>query len=332
MNKLARFLAAPALAAVMGVRAESPAASPLAAEPPAQVTADQAPPEKWPTMAEAGDPLAQALLARAYLLGTDGKAANPKEADAWARRSAGQKHPLGLFLRGWCCRYDRTRLMGAREEAAKSFFGEALAADFEEHAEQGGRQWLAVLGAAHCYGFGMPENQGDAVKCWRKAADLGDANAMFRLGLAYAMGNGVPVDEKSALQWYCRAAALGETGAMVYIGKCYCGGIGVAKDAAAAVEWYRKAADQGSSDAMYFLGCCYVDGSGVPKGEPDGVKWLLKAADAGFTPAMRTLGDCCKDGRGVPIDKEEAAKWYRQAAALGDGLSEDRLKELKGAK
>jgi hypothetical protein len=49
----------------MGVCAESPAASPLA-----KVTTDQTPPEKWPAMAEAGDP-----LARADLLGTDGKAA-----------------------------------------------------------------------------------------------------------------------------------------------------------------------------------------------------------------------------------------------------------------
>ena len=37
-----------------------------AGEPPTKVAADQASPDQWPAMAEAGDPLAQALLARAY--------------------------------------------------------------------------------------------------------------------------------------------------------------------------------------------------------------------------------------------------------------------------
>jgi hypothetical protein len=329
MKKLPHLLAGMALAAIMDVNAECPVApAPVATSPPTKVTADQALSTEWTAMAEAGDPLAQALLARAYLVGTDGMVANPQTAGAWARRSAGQRHPLGLFLWGWCMRHDHSE----REAAAKPFFSQALAAGFKSGAGSGGRQWLATLGDAYAYGFGVPDDSEEAVKWYRKAADMGDAYAMYRLGIAYDCGNGFPEDREAALQWFRKSAALGETAAMVSIAQCYSGGIAVAKDATVAVEWYRKAADRRCLLAMYFLGCCYLNGSGVPKDEPGGVKWLLEAAAAGFTPAMRTLGDCCKNGRGVPVDKGQAAKWYRKAAALGDGLSEDHLKELDAAK
>lgn len=304
-----------------------------AAELPAKVTADPARPEQWLAMAEIGDPLAQALLARAYLYGTDGKAENRKVATVWAARSATEQHPLGLFLLG-CCRYfDPMQPEAKNEEAAKPLFERALAAGFEKEAEQGGRQWLALLGNAHGYGFGMPENTKEAVKWWRKAADLGDPNAMFRLGHAYSYGYGVSKDEDAGLQWYRKAAALGEAEAMAFIGGCYENGHGVPMDDVAAVEWYRKSADRGSCDGMYDLGNCYIYGKGVPKNEPEGVKWLLKAADVDSTDAMRRLGDCYKDGIGVSMtDVEEAAKWYRKAAASGDESAKQALKKLEGAK
>ncbi len=281
MKTLPRLLAAVSIAAAMGVRAENPA----------KVTADQAPPAQWPAMAEAGDPLAQALLARAYFYGTDGMDVNPKTADAWARRSAGQNHPLGLFLRGWCCYFDLLRPEAEREQEAKPFFEQALAAGFEKQAGQGGRQWLAMLGLAHGRGCGMSENREEAVKCWRKAADLGDPNAMASLGVACHLGIGVPKDEGAAFQWYRKAAALGEANAMAFIGNCYRFGIEVEKNEAAAVEWNRKAADRGSYAGMFGLGDCYLQGIGVPKDEAEGVKWLRKAADVGDCVAMAKLGD-----------------------------------------
>ena len=101
VHLLLAFVVAPGLAALV-LRAP-------ASEAAVKVTADQAPVEQWPAMADAGDPLAQALLARAFIYGTDGKAENPKDAAEWARRSAGQNHPLGMFLQGYRKYYDFTR-------------------------------------------------------------------------------------------------------------------------------------------------------------------------------------------------------------------------------
>ena len=316
-----RLLFALALAAATSVRAEDPA----------KVTADQSPPAQWPAMANAGDPLAQALLARAYLLGTDGMLRNRETAALWADRSAGQKHPLGLFLRGYASFLDRTRPEAERKAAAKPFFEQAIAAGFAKQAERGGRQWLALLGDAHENGYGMPKNIGEALKCWRKAADLGDPNAMTSLGHAYDEPTGVPRDEKKAVRWFRKAAGLGDSNAMALIGLCYANGIGVAKDAAVAVDWYRKAADRGSGIAMFHLGWCYLDGEGAPKDGSEGVKWLRKAADASETPAMVALGHCYENGLGVSADKAAAVKWYRKAAVLGNPIAKKALEKLGAA-
>ena len=43
----------------------------------------------------------------------------------------------------------------------------------------------------------------------QKKAEAGDASAQFNLGLRYAQGRGVPYDEKEALKWYRKAAEQG---------------------------------------------------------------------------------------------------------------------------
>jgi hypothetical protein len=46
-----------------------------------------------------------------------------------------------------------------------------------------------------------------AVVCYRKAAELGDAGAQGTLGLLYSVGMGVERDDVEAYYWLCLAAA-----------------------------------------------------------------------------------------------------------------------------
>ena len=55
-------------------------------------------------------------------------------------------------------------------------------------------------------GRGVPQEDAEAVKWYRLAADHGDADAKHSLGVMYDDGRGVPQDEAEALQWYRRAA------------------------------------------------------------------------------------------------------------------------------
>jgi hypothetical protein len=61
-------------------------------------------------------------------------------------------------------------------------------------------------------GNGVPEDDAEAVKWYRKAAEQGYADAQFNLGLTYADGEGVPEDDVTAYAWFSVAAASGDDG------------------------------------------------------------------------------------------------------------------------
>ena len=58
-------------------------------------------------------------------------------------------------------------------------------------------------------GEGVPEDDAEAVKWFRMAAQQGQAGAQFNLGVMYAYGRGVPEDYVRAYAWYNLAAEQG---------------------------------------------------------------------------------------------------------------------------
>ena len=58
-------------------------------------------------------------------------------------------------------------------------------------------------------GQGVPQDDKQAVKWWRLAADQGHADAQTNLGVMYAQGRGVPQDDVQAHMWSNLAAANG---------------------------------------------------------------------------------------------------------------------------
>jgi len=60
-------------------------------------------------------------------------------------------------------------------------------------------------------GDGVPENDAEAVKWFRKAADQGYADAQHNLGSMYANGEGVPENSIRAYVWLSTAKTQGIT-------------------------------------------------------------------------------------------------------------------------
>jgi TPR repeat protein len=58
-------------------------------------------------------------------------------------------------------------------------------------------------------GEGVPQNDAEAVKWFRLAAEQDYADAQFFLGGMYGLGRGVPVDNVEAYMWVSLAAARG---------------------------------------------------------------------------------------------------------------------------
>ena len=149
-----------------------------------------------------------------------------------------------------------------------------------------------------------PANAGKSFQETKIKAEKGIAPAQANLGFLYANGYGVPKDEAEAVKWYRKAADQGYAKAKYNLGVMYANGRGVPKDEAEALKWYRKAADQGYAPAQFNLGVSYANGQGVPKDEAEACKWYLLAGAKGdemakkaippfereITPAQRTEG------------------------------------------
>src|SRR5437867_1804409 len=71
--------------------------------------------------------------------------------------------------------------------------------------------------------------------------------------LCYANGEGVPKDEAEAAKWYRRAAEQGFAAAQYELGACFANGLGVIRDHVAAYELMNLASAQGHELAKQYL-------------------------------------------------------------------------------
>ncbi|HCA26851.1 MAG TPA: hypothetical protein DEP05_04290 [Betaproteobacteria bacterium] len=124
-----------------------------------------------------------------------------------------------------------------------------------------------------------------------KAAQTGDATAQTTVGLMYRHGKGTPQNDGEAVKWYKKAALQGNAEAEAYLGFMYMTGRGVRRNDHMALKWDTKSADQGDSDAQYNLALMYLDGRGVPSDKIQAYVWfkLASANDAGARARLRTL-------------------------------------------
>ena len=93
-------------------------------------------------------------------------------------------------------------------------FQSAAASEFDEMkalADKGLAWAQFSLGVMYDTGEGVPENDAEAVKWYRKAADQGYAGAQLNLGFSYANGEGVPENNIRAYVWWSMAKTQGNT-------------------------------------------------------------------------------------------------------------------------
>ena len=69
-------------------------------------------------------------------------------------------------------------------------------------------------------------------------------------GLKYAVGVGVAEDDVEAVRWYRLAAEQGHAGAQLGLGTMYSNGDGVPEDAVLAYMWWHLSAAQGNGSAQ----------------------------------------------------------------------------------
>ena len=87
--------------------------------------------------------------------------------------------------------------------------------------------------------------------------DIRDPEAQFQEGWRYDNGEGVPQDDREAVKWYRLAAEQGLARAQLKLGSMYQKGEGAPQDHKEATKWYRLAADKGNVAAQRNIGILY---------------------------------------------------------------------------
>src|SRR5271157_4481587 len=133
----------------------------------------------------------------------------------------------------------------------------------------------------------------------------------------YRLGSGVERDEAKAAQLYRKAADMGNAEAQTRFAEALFDGRGVARDPAGSRAWLEKAARQGYARAECDLGVTLKDGLDIAQDLANGLRYLQAAARLGDAYAEDYLGRYAEGGLIGDPSPSEAYMHYLKASAMG---------------
>lgn len=133
--------------------------------------------------ANAGDPKAQFILARAFQAG-EGLPKNQSKAIFWYQKSADGGYAPSQNNLGVCYKIGK----GVSVDYSKA------AEYFKKAADQGDSVAQLHLGTLYNIGCGVPQDYLNAIFWYKKSSDQGDADAQYGLGVIYFYGHGLKRD------------------------------------------------------------------------------------------------------------------------------------------
>ena len=129
---------------------------------------------------------------------------------------------------------------------------------------------------------GCSANPLEALKCFKKASELGHVESFFLTATIYHFGKGVPVDKNEAIKYYKRGALKGDAQAMTNLGGMHFYGDGVKKDSREAAKLWSAAAETAYEEAQLNLAnLLNVGAEGILIDKSLSFKWYKKAAESG---------------------------------------------------
>jgi TPR repeat protein len=188
---------------------------------------------------------------------------------------------------------------------------------FQKAADQGNAEAMYKVGSIILIGNSIARDYAKAVRYLQKSADQGNADAQGSLATMYENGEILPKDYDKALIYWQKAAAQGNAKGQNGLAYMYSEGKGVQKDDKKAAEWYEKSAQQGYANAQHSFGFALWLGIGITKNSTLAAQWWKLSADQGDKHAQLGLGLLFYKGEGVPKDLSIAAEWFQKAANQG---------------
>ena len=245
--------------------------------------------------AEKGNAEAMAVLGHCYIFGFGVKA--DKAEGLKLLQNAAEKGEAGAMLFLAKLSFDAGKEKESFEWCKKA-------------ADLGNTKAMVELARYYLFGIGVKVDKAEGMKLLHKAAEKDETGAMLLLAdVSFKSGK-----EKESFEWYKKAADLGDPNAIFGVGRCYIAGSGVKKDEQAGMKLLLKSAELGCVEAQYFVGIAYLEGVILKENKTEAEKFFKKAADQGHPDAMVELGNICIAQKKV----KEGVALYQKAAELGN--------------
>jgi len=167
----------------------------------------------------------------------------------------------------------------------------------------------------------------EAMTAYETAVDSNYAAAMVNVGMLL----GRIGDQDAEFSLYTRAAQSGNALAMYNLGVAYRDGLGTTPNGEQAIHWFEKAATVGDDTAAFNIGVIYDEGTIVAEDNETALLWYQMAARGGNADAMVNAGLMLESGEGVKADPAAAAEMYRLAAIKGDAFAEQKYQAMQQA-
>jgi len=183
----------------------SSASKAVQASVPPQAAAPQAPKgapastDKIAAAANAGNPVAEAIIGLKFLDG-QGIAADPVQAAKWLEKAADAGQAVAQYRLGTM--YERGQGVAANPALAAKWYQAA--------ANLGNRKAMHNLAVSFAEGSTGKKDMAESARWFSKAAQLGLSDSQFNLAVLYERGDGVPQSLVEAFKWYSIAAASGD--------------------------------------------------------------------------------------------------------------------------
>lgn len=167
----------------------------------------------------------------------------------------------------------------------------------------------------------------EAVKLYQKAADDGDAYAMWRLAIAYWDGQGVEYNQEKVLELLTKSSEKGCEEAIIDLGRVYVFGDLVPADTIKGVEMIKSVvANCKKPYVLVKYAHCLLGGKGFEKNDEKAFKVLESIQDKEDPNYLLTMGLIYLSGiKGVEANSEKAYVFLEKAFQKGEGIAAEIL-------
>ncbi|WP_236786753.1 tetratricopeptide repeat protein [Allochromatium tepidum] len=184
---------------------------------------------------------------------------------------------------------------------------------------------IEFLDSQTCYERGLEakeqEDFTEAAKWFRRAAELGHAEALFEMARLALRSD----SKEKYVEWIRRAAWAGDERAICEIYKFAINRIYPLEEYNETLRLIlNQLADAGQTLAILLMGHLFS----LKHNYDQAWDYYIKGAKAGDAASCYFLGEVCRLGKGRRKDIDKAREWYKKAVKLGHKQAEEKLKEM----